>query len=166
MDQGWQAKNLPIEVTAQLYGSTGSAGFVIRTQHDANDPYNKPEGEHYRVVLDWSQRRVRVQRRAAGELRSPLCNSQFSSSIVRSNVWQTLYVLAEGNRIQVYLDGTRRCDVRDTAADALPAGGAGLFSDSPGAAPRFRDLKIRHIDDECKNGCDEMAAGETCEFTC
>ena len=166
MDREWEEKNLPVDVSAQLYGNEGAAGFVVRAQWDLKDPYNKAMADHYLVVVDWSTYRMRVQRRGTGELRTPICNAAVPASVLTRNSWLSLRVLVDGSSFQVFIGTTRYCNVRDTAADALPAGSIGLYSDTPGAPPRFRDFTVRQIDEECRSGCTSMAEGETCTFTC
>lgn len=166
MDQGWEDRNMPLDVSVDLYGSEGQAGIVFRTQYDANDPYNEAMGEHYLATVDWDQGELALKRRSSGGILSPfLCTIDLSTTI-KADKWHTLRVVADGSDTKIELDGVTWCDTTDSSSKALAFGGAGIFTNAIGAPPRFRDLSIKQIDNECTLGCTDMAEGETCTFAC
>lgn len=166
MDRGWELEFLPLNVSVDVFGSSGQAGVVLRTQSDMFDPHQLAMDGHYVAMLDWDEGRVKVHRRADGVLRTPLCNVQLSSTILNKDAWHTLSVLSNGTSIKAYLDGVLRCDVQDSASDALADGGAGLYTNSPSNPARFRNWRVEQIDSLCADGCDDFAEGEMCSFQC
>ena len=132
---------LRLKVRLQGDPARANAGIQIRSQripaHHEMIGYQADMGQHYWACLYDESRRRKI-------LAQP--DPQLLEKILKPLEWNDYVIRCEGDRVQLWLNGTQTVDYTETDTSIEPVGVIGLqIHSGPPSEAWYKDIKIREL---------------------